>query len=136
MNRKFLNFFNSLELPYQKVDDIRKYYLQRIPVSRGVVQPGDIIIFDYPDTYIALVVSTQRAPMGTFLSTRGNNLITTFKLPENKIIIEEAIRNLYKKRVRADYYTITKAFKKVFGPESFRTFNMSKIDNLYKLDLR
>lgn len=114
--------------------------ISRIPKSVGYITPGSLLFFTYNDDgflkdRLALVVSNLRGN-GIFISTKYNRLISCFRLtdvsPETGAII---LRHLHRNRRVHNYYFLTDALQPIFPKDSYRTYNISKIDNLHKVKI-
>ena len=119
-------------------------FLAPIPPSANRMIPGDIIVFRYysgvgPGSRgqrVILVIKTK-AGDGVYISGKGNTLVTCFKLDgDSDAVISIIMDNLYKKRRRASYYgKIKESLISLLGIDSFRTYNLNNMKQLYKVYL-
>ena len=119
------------------------------------ITPGDVIIFRYyraatsryiagvnkstsssREQYVILIVKTRRGD-GCFPGKNGK-LVSCFKLEgKSDVIIQTIVENLYKKRRRSSYYgKIKQSLISILGKESFRTFKLDQMIELYKLQIK
>lgn len=116
--------------------------------SSTAITPGNILLFRYRplvgdytrylhdnEQRIVLVVKCGRGT-GLFDGKHGL-LVSCFKLdnkPEE--IVDAVVDNLYKKRRRASYYGLIKqSLIKILGKNSFRTYYLQGMNDLYKFSL-
>ena len=134
-----------------KLQTIKKFFdslptldtvIAKRAVSTGSMVPGDIYIFSYDnfkpgswvsDYRIVLLVSCRRGP-GYFRSSRGNLLVSAYEIDLLGDSFEVLVNNLYKKRVIADYYKITRALDRFLGESKYKTFDLSRMRDLYEVD--
>jgi hypothetical protein len=137
-----------------KIQEIREKFsnsllfssgLARRPVSVGNINPGDLFIFAYDPLkgdgyqhhYRATIIVSTRRGSGYFRSSKGNMLISCYEIshlgPDG---IDVLLNQLYKKRKVADYYKISRALDRYLGESSFKTFNLSRIRNLYEVEIK
>ena len=112
----------------------------RAPISTGAITPGDILHFTYVDgEVVVLVVARKISKAGIFISTRGNRLMSCFKLVgKSATTINLIVNALYKNRVLSSYtlltsYVIQAGLRALLGKQSYRTYNTSKIEHLRKV---
>jgi len=120
-----------------------KKLLTSMPASADRIVPGEVLIFRYflgagigsRAQRIVLIVKCRRGD-GVFPG-KYVNLVSCFKLNGgSKAIIETILENLYKKRRRASYYgKIKQSLVKLLGVDSFRTYKLNNMKDIYKLDL-
>ena len=122
--------------------------LKKMPSGgRSTVIPGRILIFRYfvsatqkrPGTRgqrVILVVRTKSGD-GLYVSPRGNLLVSCFRLEgKSDVIVSTIVENLYKKRRRSSYYgKIKESLKSLLGVDSFRTYKLSQMKDVYSLAL-
>lgn len=113
-------------------------YISPVPKSYSYFSPGQVINFNYPESgnIWGLVVEVERGP-GVFISTRGNKLVCVFKLtnspPETVNFVLKAI---YKDRRLATYSNVINGMMAIFGRNSFRTYNLSKMGRIMEVDIQ
>jgi len=117
--------------------------LTMIPPSADRITPGDILIFRYylgtgggsKGQRVVLIVKCRRGD-GIFPGLDGK-LISCFKLGgDSQAVIEVIIENLYKKRRVSSYYgKITESLIKILGIDSFRTYKLGSMKEIYKVAL-
>ena len=117
--------------------------LTQIPRSADRITPGDIIIFRYHlgagegsmGQRVVLIVKTRRGD-GVFPGKSGK-LVSCFKLGgDSETVLEIVIDNLYKKRRKSSYYGKVKdSLIKLLGVESFRTYLLNKMSQVYKVTI-
>jgi len=120
-----------------------KKLLTSMPASADRIVPGEVLIFRYflgagigsRAQRIVLIVKCRRGD-GVFPG-KYVKLVSCFKLNGgSKAIIETILENLYKKRRRASYYgKIKQSLVKLLGVDSFRTYKLNNMKDIYKLDL-
>lgn len=104
--------------------------------SVEAVAPGDVYLFRYHlnpkgGTFtrgqrVVLIVSNNRGPMGSFVSTRNNLLLSCFRLNEGEEKIGELlVENLYKNRDKCNYYKIKESLMAILGTDSYRTYKFN-----------
>jgi hypothetical protein len=112
-------------------------HISPIPISAGYISPGDVLSFLYPGSgrVFVFVVSVKRGA-GVFYSNSGNLLLACFKLTSTSPqISSNVIKTLYKNRQFASYYTVSKGLKAIFGPNSFRTYNLKNVTDLNEISI-
>jgi len=132
---------NKYENLYEKgkdyLEDINQDQISLIPKSSGYISPGDVISFTYeggPRVFV-FVVKVKRGH-GIFLSGRGNLLVACFKLTTTAPQISaNVLKTLYKNRRAASYANVQRGLEAIFGPNSFRTYNLSKVGNLVEVSV-
>lgn len=103
------------------------------------LKPGDLVMFDYINNFevtsrFGIVVRSKRTGVqrGYFLSTRFNTLLNIFLLDSITLdSFEIMINNLYRNRIRCTYKNSPRILGSFLGQDNFRTFNVSKIRNIY-----
>ena len=136
-SRELGNFFTSLGLrTIRTAKDILRY-LRRIPASTTYITPGHVLAFKYNGgEVVALVVSTKRGN-GRFISTKGNPLITVFKLNGlSEVVLQVIMENLYRNPGISSYKGVTKALKTILGKDRFRTYNLRKMYGIHQIEIR
>ena len=116
-----------------------------IPASADRMTPGDVIVFRYysgvgpgsRSQRSALIVKTRRGD-GCFLSTQDNLLISCIQLNGGSAtVIETIVENLYKKRRRSSYYgKIKDSLVALLGADSFRTYKLTQMKSIFKVQLK
>jgi hypothetical protein len=115
-----------------------------IPPSADRMVPGEIIIFRYylgvgPGSRgqrVALIVRSRRGD--GVIKGREGNLVSCFKLSGNsEDIVAAIVENLYKKRRRASYYgKIKQSLVKLLGVDSYRTYKLTQMKDIFKVSLK
>jgi len=118
--------------------------LQPMPPSADRITPGDILIFRYflgvgPGSQgqrVVLIIKSKRGD-GVFPGI-DDKLVSCFKLNgDSEAVIEAILENLYKKRRLASYYGKIKAsLIKLLGIDSYRTYKLGQMKQIYKVFLR
>lgn len=133
---------NNPNFKYEKDDFLKKInhegsnFFSLIPKSSGFISPGDVLRFGYNAELINVLVVSTRRGNGMFLSGRSNMLITCFKLDDNsESVLRIILRSIYKDRGIANYYVIQKSLRSILGSNSFRTYNLSLIRNMQKIEI-
>lgn len=100
--------------------------------------PGSIIKIDYLSEWdrIILIVSTERASLGKFISTRNKYLLCSVQLQPRSPSFKLIIRLFHKNQSRSRYSILPKFLRIIFGSEAFRTFEIRKIRNPSVLSLK
>ena len=107
-------------------------------VSYYGAKAGDIIMFSYIDSIprLGLVVKSDRAPNGTFLSTRNNYLINVVLLDSiSASMLNMLVNTLYKNRVRCSYKGCLRIIGAFVGKDSFRTFKLARMKDIINLEI-
>jgi len=113
-------------------------FISPVPKSYSYFSPGQVLNFNYPESgnIWGLVVEVERGP-GIFISTKGNKLVCVFKLtnaaPETVNFVLKAI---YKDRRLATYSNVINGMIAIFGRNSFRTYNLSKMGRIMEVDIQ
>lgn len=113
-----------------------KRVLRQIPVSPNFIKAGDVLLVSYPDDYeyrLILVVGSKYGS-GVYSSTRGNFLMTGFKLTSSKVINKLVLDRFYKNRL-ANYQDFKAVLGSLFGLLTYRTYDLSKIKELFQVQL-
>jgi hypothetical protein len=121
-----------------------KKLLSMIPPSADRMVPGEIIIFRYylgigPGSRgqrVALIVRSRRGD--GVIKGREGNLVSCFKLSGNsEDVVAAIVENLYKKRRRASYYgKIKQSLVKLLGVDSYRTYKLTQMKDIFKVSLK
>ena len=113
--------------------------ISSIPNSANRMYPGVIIIFTYEaaidpgNQRVVLIVGCDRGE-GVFPGLTGT-LVSCIKLDaDSDTVIDIILENLYKKRRVANYYAkITGSLISLLGEDSFRTYKLNKMSDIYKV---
>lgn len=112
--------------------------VKKLAHSQSSLRPGDLISFRYPkediNPRVALIVSCERGPYGSYISTKGNILISCFKLNYTGAVTNEILRNLYKNRSKASYYSIKKSLTTLLGTSSYRTYILNEMTEIHAIE--
>ena len=118
--------------------------LRPMPASASRIVPGDILVFRYhlgvgPGSRgqrVALIIKSRRGD-GVFPGLDGK-LVSCFKLEGNSDdVIDAIVENLYKKRRVASYYgKIKDSLVKLLGIDSYRTYKLEQMKQIYKVFLK
>jgi hypothetical protein len=128
-----------------------KKILAPIPTSADRMIPGNVLIFRYEPlaggfyrTMMGRFITNQRVILiikckrgdGVFPGKTGK-LVSCFKLDrKSDVVVDAILSNLYKKRRRASYYGLIKdSLIKLLGRNSFRTYRLRGMKDIYKLSL-
>jgi len=127
-------------------DEIKETLLNLGQSAEGAVarkphsgfMPGDIVLFNYPplsEQRMTLVVSNKRGS-GIFISSRGNKLVSCFRLNDaSSEILPIILQNLYKNRKKASYSGILKGLSALLGSRNYRTYKLNNMRHLYNVNL-
>jgi hypothetical protein len=136
ISKETQKFLNDVGEDHQKL-------LTMIPPSADRMTPGNILIFRYylgsgvgsKAQRIVLVVKCRRGD-GVFPGL-DSKLLSCFKLNgDSSAVIEAILENLYKKRRLASYYgKIKESLIKLLGIDSFRTYKLNSMKEIYKVTL-
>ena len=100
------------------------------------LKPGNLIQLTYEGSRrYGLVVSSRRTSDGMFLSSRNNTLINVVLVRSlSDAMFSLMINNLYNNEVACNYNSpaIIGAF---LGRQNFRTFNVAKMRDIFKVDI-
>ena len=125
-----------------------KKFLQPDVASADRITPGNIMIFRYDsqkpvyrsglgrfssNQKIVLIIRCKRGD-GVFPGKDGK-LVSCFKLNgDSASVVEILVENLYKKRRKASYYgKIQKSLVALLGIDSFRTYKLTEMTDIYRL---
>lgn len=101
------------------------------------LKPGDLIQFSYSGSIRqGLIVSSKRTSDGMFLSTRNNtllNVVVTSSLSEAMFSL--MVNNLYRNETACNYHS-SRIIGAFLGNNNFRTFNVSKLRDILKLNIQ
>jgi hypothetical protein len=138
----FSKIFKKLQIPQAFYLAIREAfgpgaYIKLSQTSPSVLRPGDIVTFSYPGKFSArrlLVVGTEKAPRGKYMSSRGNYLVCCYELNESYPELVFVFNSFFKKR-SINYSAIPKTSQQIFGVTNFKTFNAQKISKAYQIEI-
>tara|TARA_Y100001972_G_scaffold123051_1_gene169678 strand:- start:736 stop:1152 length:417 start_codon:yes stop_codon:yes gene_type:complete len=118
--------------------------LQPMPASASRIIPGDILIFRYfsgvgagsQGQRVILIVKSRRGD-GVFPGLNGK-LVSCFKLDgDSDAVVDAILENLYKKRRAASYYgKIKQSLIKLLGIDSFRTYKLDQMKQIFKVAIK
>jgi hypothetical protein len=118
--------------------------LQPMPASASRITPGDLLVFRYflgvgpgsQSQRVILIIKNRRGD-GIFPGLSGK-LVSCFKLDGNsEDVVNAIVDNLYKKRRVASYYgKIKKSLIKLLGIDSYRTYKLEQMKEIYKVFLK
>jgi len=99
---------------------------------------GDLIQLTYAGgSYrFGLVVASRRTSNGMFLSTQNNRLLNVVLLDTiSEAMFSMMVNNLYRNQSACNYHNkrIIGAF---LGKDNFRTFNISKVTDILKIEIQ
>lgn len=109
-----------------------------VPRSYSFFSPGQVINFNYDGTpnIWGLVVEVERGP-GIFISTRWNKLVCVFKLNDSdRETVKLVLKTIYKDRRLATYKNVINGLSAIFGSNSFRTYNLTKMGRLMEVNIQ
>mgnify|MGYP007063544710 CR=1 FL=1 len=139
-----VQFSKQTQIFLKEVGGDRKKILTEIPPSADRMTPGEVLIFRYylgigpgsREQRVVLIVKCKRGD-GVFPGKTGK-LVSCFKLDgKSEVIIDTILDNLYKKRRQASYYgKIKKSLIKILGKNSFRTYKLESMKEIYKLAIK
>jgi hypothetical protein len=138
-------FFGKLVNFLRRINHDDPKHFGPIPKSYGFISPGDVLAFDYVyidrsgvskgDYVTVLVVSTDRGH-GIFTSTKNNKLLSCFILDTvSDSVLPMVLTNIKDTRKEISYYSLKKSLSSLFGIWNFRTYDLSKIRGLQKINL-
>ena len=113
-------------------------FITPVPKSYSYIRPAQILNFKYPKSgdIWGMVVEVERGP-GIFISTRGNKLVCVFKLTNSSPeTVNFVLKTIYKDRRLATYKNVINGLSAIFGTNSFRTYNLSKMDRIVEVDIK
>lgn len=98
-------------------------------VGPGSLSPGDIVQLVYQGSgrKTLLISSSDRAPDGKFVSTRGKDLLCCFEVNPTSFSFKLILKFLHKNKKRCNYYAVPGFLKYVLGLKSFKTLDFIKI---------
>ena len=132
--------------------------------SEKLIRPGTIYVFTYQGQQVTVIcVATRRTRTGLYNSNRGNPLVTCIKLNLDvddpySFSTGLILKNILNDPRKAKYNSITeksgattrllsrffnkfkdkvreKTVMSLFGKSNFRTYNLLKMNNIFKLTL-
>lgn len=132
--------------------------------SEKLIRPGVIYVFTYQGQQVSVIcVATRRTRSGLYNSNRGNPLVTCIKLNLDltdaySFSTSLILKNILNQSRKATYNSITekagatsrllsrffdkfknkvreKTVMSLFGKSNFRTYNLLKMNNIFKLSL-
>tara|TARA_Y100000114_G_scaffold78526_1_gene72258 strand:- start:3861 stop:4247 length:387 start_codon:yes stop_codon:yes gene_type:complete len=107
---------------------------QVVETSYLGLRPGDLIQLTYTGQLrYGLVVSSKRTTDGMFLSSRNNTLVNVVLTDSlSDAMFSLMINNLYNNEIACNYNSpaIVGAF---LGKQNFRTFNVAKMRDIFKV---
>lgn len=136
MNR-YQNYYENGGNFLKDINHDKKENIALIPKSSGFISPGDVLSFSYPGSgrVFVFVVKVRRGN-GVFFSERGNLLLACFKLTfTSPQISAKVIKSLYKNRRFASYSRVQSGLLAIFGPNSFRTYNLANVGELSQIQI-
>lgn len=121
-----------------------KKILTMIPPSADRMVAGEILIFRYhlgigPGSKAQRVCLIVRCRRGNGVyEGRNGKLVSCFKLKGNsESVVSIILDNLYKKRRKASYYGLIKhSLISLLGTDSYRTYKLRQMKNIYKVAVR
>lgn len=128
----------EIALYLEDINHAEESLIRPIPKSAGYLTPGAVVLFKYDidgvvESRLALVVSNQRGN-GVFTSTRGNRLMSCFRLTDVFSEVGSIIlRHLNRNRRLNNYYLLADSLTPIFNKESYRTYNLNKVTGLHKV---
>jgi hypothetical protein len=132
---KYEKYYESIGNYLKDINHANPEDIGVIPKSASYISPGDVLSFSYPGSgrVYVFVVKVKRGN-GMFLSSQGNKLVACFKLtttsPE---ISSKVLKTLYKNRRSASYDNVSRGLLAIFGPNSFRTYNLANVTGLAEI---
>lgn len=112
--------------------------------SPSVIAPGDLIFFSYRPMsrptaesvpYLCLVVSNKRSQGNSmFRAKSGTKLLSAFDISSaSEEVVSLVLKRIYKNRQKCSYSKIVNGLKTIFGAESYKTFNVLNVTELYEI---
>ena len=100
------------------------------------LRPGDVVQFSYSGSFrYGLIVASKRTSDGMFLSSRNNTLINVVTASAlSSAMFSLMINNLYNKENKCTYQSPS-ILKALLGRQNFRTFNVSKMRDIIKVNI-
>jgi hypothetical protein len=137
----FAKFYKLLQLPGIYPEATFETYgsskIKFVPTQPAQLLPGDIATFTYDgynESRRVLIVATEIATNGKKTSLKGNHLLSCYLIDETLPKLVMMFNSFYKNR-RSHYSRMPKTLRSVFGKGNYRTFNFSKISDLYELEV-
>lgn len=144
---RFLKILKKLHIPEawrEALENLKKSAKFKISaLGPTSLVPGDLVQTSYHTmsngrlvviprkTY--LVVSTRRAPLGSFLSTKSNRLLCCYEVNQTLPTLTTVIQQLYNNKNNCSYYA---GLDLIFGSGSFRTFKYQGLFDLQEIYIR
>jgi hypothetical protein len=139
----FGKLIKKLQISYVYYDAVAEAFgdatLKLTQISPFVASPGDILTFSCNKKFRSrkfLVVSTDRAPGGGFVSSKGNYLICGYDLT-NKETLPGLVMvfNSFFKQSNSTYKILRKLMDKLFGGDNYKTFNSQNMSGIYSIEV-
>ena len=121
-------------------DDIYKLIERRI--SQSQISVGDLLTFSYSQSnFLCIVCKNKRTSTGSFVSTRGNRLLSCYRVDHLSMDTLKIILNVLNKydniRSSISYEKSLSGFLGlVGGADKYRTFNVQSIFSLKKVSVQ
>lgn len=134
-------FSKATKKVLQILSELCEYDTDVIAKSTTSFLIGRLYMFNYPDDYVnrvLLCVSNKRtgqSPIGTFISSAKNPLVSVFKLHHSPELTAFILRRLYKVREECDYYKLKPSLLMVFGKRYYRTYNIRRLTSPKELEI-
>ena len=131
------NYYSNRKKFLQSINHEDESLITPVPKSYSYFSPGQVLNFNYAESgsIWGLVVEVQRGP-GIFISTRGNKLVCVFKLTNSSPeIVSLVLKTIYKDRRLATYQNVINGLSAIFGKNSFRTYNLTKMSSIFEVGI-
>lgn len=138
----FSKFFKKLQLPSDYSEAASEVFgsskIKLKSVNIGQALPGDLVTFSYNKFFSSrrfLVVATESAPNGKFISGLGNKLICGYDLSNKETLpgLVMILNSFYKRR-RSSYKLMKNTMTSIMGPETYKTFKVNDVTNSFLLE--
>ena len=139
----FAKLFKKLQIPDIYYDAVAEVFgdvsLKLTEVSPFLASPGDIVTFSYNRKFKSrkfLIVSTDKAPGGGFISTKGNYLICGYDLTNKESLpgLVMVFSSFFKQK-KSTYKILKKVMDKLFGGDNYRTFNSENMTGVFSIQV-
>ena len=135
---RYDKYYSNRKNFLQAINHDDEAFITPVPRSYSFIKPAQVLNFNYPESGViwGLVVEVERGP-GIFVSTRGNKLVCVFKLTNSSPeTVNFVLKTIYKDRRLATYSNVINGLSAIFGRNSFRTYNLSKMSSIMEVDIK
>lgn len=132
-------YANKIKEAFGIGDDLYNLIERRIDI--GQAQTGDLLTFNYKQSnFMTFVVKNKRTSTGLFTSTKGNRLLSTYRVDHLSMdtlqIILKTLNKYDRIRTSLSYEKQLNGFLSlVGGSDKYRTFDLAFINKPHKVSI-